>query len=213
MPRPNRRHLVLDAALRLVQRDGVVPTMEAIAEQAGMSRQALYLHFAGPEDLFIAMVDRLGETHARDEGIGQVLAAEEADERLDRFVSFVSRYWREVGPIVVAFEHASRGNAQARPAWEDRMRGLRALSRSVLRRFDAEGRLGAGWSLETATDALWALAGPIHHGLLVGECGWTDERYQDYVRHSTQLVLLGGQNPSTRPSGNGSRPSRGTRTT
>jgi AcrR family transcriptional regulator len=57
------REAILAAGLRCFGRDGYRRTaLDRVAREAGISRAALYLHFANKEDLFRALVDDL---HAR----------------------------------------------------------------------------------------------------------------------------------------------------
>lgn len=66
-PAPSRRDVtreaILAAGLRCFSRDGFRRTaLDRVAREAGISRAALYLHFANKEDLFRALV---GALHAR----------------------------------------------------------------------------------------------------------------------------------------------------
>lgn len=63
-PRPTRRdatrEAILAAGLRCFGRDGYRRTaLDRVAREAGISRAALYLHFANKEELFRALVDDL----------------------------------------------------------------------------------------------------------------------------------------------------------
>ncbi|MEV6863507.1 TetR/AcrR family transcriptional regulator [Streptosporangium subroseum] len=55
--RPAKRHLIVDAAKRVFLRHGYVDTsIEMIAAEAGVSKQTIYNHFEGKEQLFAAVV-------------------------------------------------------------------------------------------------------------------------------------------------------------
>lgn len=65
--KPSREAEILDAAIQVFLRHGFRKTsMDEVARAAGLSRQALYLRFAGKRELFQATVERM---------IGQVRAA------------------------------------------------------------------------------------------------------------------------------------------
>lgn len=54
------RHLLLDAAERVFERQGVASTsLNEIAREAGVTRGAIYWHFKNKADLFNAMLDRV----------------------------------------------------------------------------------------------------------------------------------------------------------
>jgi AcrR family transcriptional regulator len=53
--RPSRRHLIVDAAIRVFARKGFAEaSIQEIADEAGMVATAVYYHFAGKEELFEA---------------------------------------------------------------------------------------------------------------------------------------------------------------
>jgi AcrR family transcriptional regulator len=59
LSRPDRRDHLLDAAERIVRRDGVARlTLEAVAVEAGTSKGGLLYHFASRDALITAMVER-----------------------------------------------------------------------------------------------------------------------------------------------------------
>ena len=67
--RAARREVLLDAADRIVRRDGPAASMAAIAAEAGISKPILYRHFADKSGLYAALADRytgrlLGELQA-----------------------------------------------------------------------------------------------------------------------------------------------------
>lgn len=53
------RDLILDAALVVLERDGLRSSrMEDVAAEAGVSRQSVYYHFASRDELVAALIDR-----------------------------------------------------------------------------------------------------------------------------------------------------------
>ena len=73
---------ILDAAMRVFRRHGFRrSSIEQAAEEAGLTRQALYHHFASKEALFRAVIERLYESSLAAE-IAAAKAAEEAGHDL-----------------------------------------------------------------------------------------------------------------------------------
>jgi AcrR family transcriptional regulator len=61
--RPAKRHLIVDAAKRVFLRHGYVDTsIEMIAAEAGTSKQTIYNHFEGKEQLFAAVVQAVQQS-------------------------------------------------------------------------------------------------------------------------------------------------------
>src|SRR4051794_18212260 len=56
--RPGKRDVLLDAADRVVQRDGSAASMNVIAAEAGITKPILYRHFGDKGGLYRALADR-----------------------------------------------------------------------------------------------------------------------------------------------------------
>src|SRR5256885_13558205 len=56
--RPSKREQLLDAADRVVQREGSAATMNLIAAEAGITKPILYRHFGDKVGLYRALADR-----------------------------------------------------------------------------------------------------------------------------------------------------------
>ncbi|MGY3546932.1 AcrR family transcriptional regulator [Bradyrhizobium sp. USDA 4472] len=75
-PRTPPQDRILDAAMRVFRRHGFRrSSIEQAAEEAGLTRQALYHHFASKEALFRAVLERLYE-----QGLAAEIAAAKAAE-------------------------------------------------------------------------------------------------------------------------------------
>lgn len=62
MPAPERRRQLLDTATRVFAETGFhETTMALIAETAGVTKPVLYQHFASKRDLYLAVLDDVGE--------------------------------------------------------------------------------------------------------------------------------------------------------
>ncbi|MET9211508.1 MULTISPECIES: TetR/AcrR family transcriptional regulator [unclassified Nocardia] len=88
MPRAERREQILEAATRVLARNGFGATsLEQIAAEAGITHVILYRHFASKADLFRAVLERaytrLGDTmgteHPGGSSLPALLAAATAD--------------------------------------------------------------------------------------------------------------------------------------
>jgi AcrR family transcriptional regulator len=97
------REAILAAGLRCFGRDGFRRTaLDRVAREAGISRAALYLHFANKEDLFRALVDDL---HAR--ALAEATAAARADGPLaERLTAAMVAKTARFFDLLRASEHA-----------------------------------------------------------------------------------------------------------
>ena len=134
------RHALLDAAERVFGRRGVARTSLAeIAEEAGVTRGAVYWHFKDKADLFTAMMDRvvlpLDESMAR-------LAEVERDplvqllERVHEAVAMIARDERtqrvlEIGCLMVELV-AEMGSLRDGEVEKQRI-GIQMLTQSIAR--------------------------------------------------------------------------------
>ena len=78
--RPSNRSKILDAAIRVVHRDGVTGiTFESVAAEAGLTRGALYHNFGDKKGLLQAVIDQIdAEMLARMRAAGQGASAWDA---------------------------------------------------------------------------------------------------------------------------------------
>ncbi len=70
------------------------------------------------------------------------------------------------------------------------MGDLREAFRRAVHRVADEGRLAAGWTVETAADWIWARVQPSNHAHLVQERGWTAADYTERTVASLLAELV-----------------------
>ena len=154
--------------------------MGAIAKEAGLSRQALYLIFEDKADLFIGprYVDgrriwsrSWRKSATRPTGVDALLAIVDLQARLNPGYK----------PIVDAFEILRRQDPAAEKAWHDRLDHRLAGARAVAGRIAAEGRLRPGLAHAVAADLIWTLTSMATWDDLVARRGWTASEYREHV--------------------------------
>lgn len=151
---------ILDAALACLREDSGL-TMVQVAEKAGLSRQAIYLHFRCRDALLAALAARRAAAPDLD-------AAPSARAAL--------------GLLVAAQAHADPALAALEETPEAAQARLGACAR-VAARFQAEGALAPQLNPDTAADLLWSLTGPRLWQELVRGRGWSTERYQRHIAY------------------------------
>jgi AcrR family transcriptional regulator len=182
-----RQH-VLDAAVLLFRAHGpTLVTMADVARSAGLTRQALYLHFPSRTTLMLALIQHAGEKL----GAPQLFRREKGSPRaMLRFLLRASaQYAERVHEIATALDIARHSDADARAAWDDRMALRRRSLHGIVRRLHAEGALRDGWTVRQVVDALWALSAPRTYADLVVERGWPLATYERFLLTSAAAFL------------------------
>jgi AcrR family transcriptional regulator len=149
---------ILDAALTCLREDGGL-TMVQVAEKAGLSRQAIYLHFPGREALLAAL-------QARQPATPDIESAPSARAALG---------------LLVAAQASTDPGLAALDEPEDAATSRLARCHAVALRFQAEGALAPQLSPAAAADLLWSLTGPRLWDALVTGRGWSAERTRAHV--------------------------------
>lgn len=162
------RERILDAALACAAKNPGL-TMGDVAAQAGLSRQAVYLHFPDRGALLAALARHLNQTE--DPAIAGAASARAA---LTTMVAWLAGEYPRLRPVARLLDDSGQAVWQATRL---------AACRRIAERFKAEGALSRHLSLDTACDLLWTLTGPaVWEDLVMGR-GWTAERYRSHVAY------------------------------
>jgi AcrR family transcriptional regulator len=178
---------LLSAARGLIEEQGYgALTMAAVAERAGVSRRAVYLHFSSRGELLSALLLHLGETEDLGDSLQRVWDASDAEAAVREWVRHLARAHPRIMPIAIATEQVRRTDADAAGVRDEIVARWRMGCRRLVTWLADEGRLAEGWTIETAADMFWALMSwDVIEGLLE-DCHWTQE---DYGQHMERLLL------------------------
>ena len=180
------RDRILAATLTLVERGEGPITMAAIANAAGLSRQALYLTFADKTDLFVALVRYVDEQRGIAPEIAKVRDAPTGIDALLAIIDLQVRFNPGLKPLADAFELLRRQDPAAEQAWQDRLNDRLQGCRTVATRLAAEGRLRSGLAPDIAADLMWTLTSLRTWDDLVTRQGWSGE---DYRARMTEVLM------------------------
>ncbi len=172
------RDRILEAAwkqLEIHQGSGV--RMSDIAKQAGISRQALYLHFSKRSELLIATTRYIDEVKGVDARLAASRAAATGVERLDAYIEAWGNYIPEIYAVARALLAMRETDAAAAAAWTDRMQAMRHGCEAAVAALQRDNLLSAEHSLEDAVDILWMLLSVRTWEELTIDCGWPQRKY------------------------------------
>lgn len=167
----SNRLRILDAARDLVAQRGAGITMADVARAAGVSRQAVYLHFSSRASLFVAVVRHMDEQEGIRDRCERALGHADPVQALEDFVLAWLHYAARIHPVASALLASRRDDPDAMTAWSDRADELRAGFRHATRRLADTGHLRAGLDLAAAADLAWTMTSvPVWEQLTV-DCG------------------------------------------
>jgi len=187
------RTRILRSAWKLLEADGGQGVrMADIAKEAGISRQAVYLHFPKRSELLIATTRFIDETLDIDTRLAASRGAASGTARLDAFIQAWGNYIPEIHGIAKALLAMKDTDAAADAAWSDRMQAVRQGCEAAVQALKADGALAPEYAPKQATDILWTLLSVRNWEQLTQECGWSQKRYIETTQMVARRVLLDG---------------------
>jgi AcrR family transcriptional regulator len=191
------RRAILDAAQRLFEANGYVPTtMDAIATDAGVSLKTVYLAFATKSRLLRALWDLLLKGDQDDAPVAErpwyVEVLEEPDPA--RTLQLTARYSRmvkeRISGLLEVIRSASTVDPDSAALWELIQRDFHANQRVIVESLQRRAALRADLDVDRATDILWMLNHPDVWLLLVGRRKWTPDQFEQWFADTTCALLL-----------------------
>jgi len=189
--RPETRTAILDAARRLFEaRRTPDVELEEIAREAGVSRQAIYLHFGNRAGLLLAVGEHVDQTERLAEAARKVHTAETGAEELDAFVRLQADYTPRIAAIAKVFDEGRRRDPALAAGWDDRMHQRHAACTRIVKRLREERSLAPGWSVADAADMLWELTSIRTWEDLVHDRHWSKQRYTKLIGQVARRTFL-----------------------
>ncbi len=185
------RAALLDAARALLEREGPEAlTMGRIAERAGVSRRAVYLHVDSRVDLLLALFDHVSEVEGLAASLQRVDDAPDAVATLNAWATHVATYHPKVLGVDTALRRV-RDTDPAAAAHVARVDDHQlAACRRVADRLATDGVLADDWPPPRAAELLWSLLAPDHLTRLLHDRGWTAGEYAERLATVLRAALL-----------------------
>lgn len=182
---PETRSRILAVAWNLVADGGSSLKLSEVAERAGVSRQAVYLHFGDRNGLLLALVHHMDETLDLGASLAHVHAASNGEELLERAMRLNTDFWTAVHPVAKVLEAAQHDDEALGAAWRDRMTLRQEVFTRMVQQLAERGELAAEWSVDDAAGVLYAVAHFDTWRELTDQLGWTEGHY---VESMTRLL-------------------------
>ena len=159
-------------------------TMAAVAERAGVTRRAVYLHFQSRTELVAALFDFVTDAEGLEQSLAAVWSAADSVVALDAWAHHIAGFHARVMAVARAVEQVHRRDpdaAEHRRRYLDEQLAACARLAQWLHR---EGRLASQWTPDTAGEMLWSLISVEMLERLLVERGWSRQHLGE------QLSLL-----------------------
>jgi AcrR family transcriptional regulator len=190
------RRRVLESALELfVDRGYAGTTVAAVADNAGVSPETIYLSLGGKRGLLEGVMDITGPHSSMDDDDKwwhMVAQLSGASERLDKMVEYSCRILARTRPIHPIIRGAADKEAFA-AALGRRLLQERLANQTERIRHYLGDELRPGLSIAAAGERYCALASPELYHLLTVEFGWTAEQHKAWLIRLVQTELLGSR--------------------
>lgn len=182
----------METTRRLIEgSQGQAVPLQDIAQAAGVSRQAIYLHFGSRAGLMVATVQYIDEAAGFVERTRHIREEEDSLARIELFVDFWADYVPTVYALAKQLLVLRATDKGAAAAWKDRMESLRnGPCRFLIEGLERDGRLGSKWETETAIDFFWTLISIQTWENLVIERGWSSEQYAAKLKQAMRTFVL-----------------------
>jgi AcrR family transcriptional regulator len=196
--KPNRRQLqaaatrrdILDASRSLFAHSGFAATTIAqIAESAGVAVQTVYKVFTSKDGLLRGLLDE-GEAEARRRSsVTDFNASPDPREQIRMLASFHRQLFEASQDLLGVFRSAS-ARTEMGLLWEEGGARRRRGQAETVRGWHTGGQLRAGLTERRAADQLWAMTDPDLYFLLVVQCGWKPDAYEEWLVATLTEMLL-----------------------
>jgi AcrR family transcriptional regulator len=182
---PDTRRRILQAAWELLEQQDAGVKLVDVADRAGVSRQAVYLHFGDRSGLLVALVDFIDVSLGAVQLRAHIHGGATGVESLQRWIETMSWYTAKIDRVTQVLESSQYQDEALAAAWRNRMGRRQQHIRSIVERIAAESQLAKGWSVNAAVDLIYVITMPGAWRELTRELGWTAEQY---TQHLTRLV-------------------------
>ena len=189
---PQTRTRILEIAWGLVSERGSRLKLSEVAERAAVSRQAIYLHFGDRNGLLLALVDYMDKTLELGESLAHVHAAPTGAELLERAMRLNTEFWTAVFPVAQVLDAAQYDDQALGAAWRDRLKFRQLTFGSMIRQLADNGELSDVWTVEDASDMLYAVAHFDTWREFTRQLGWSDDHYVNATTTLLSRALLAG---------------------
>jgi len=187
----NSRDLILESAIALLHsRPTADISMGQIAKAAGISRQAVYLHFTDRATLLVELARYADQKRGLQKALDHVLSAPDGNEALLRYVRLQARMNPGIWPLAREVDAARRRDPDVEAAWQDRLAARLSICRAIISMLAKNPGLRPGLAQAVAIDLMWTLTSLRMWEDLLLSRKWSARQYEKEVLALLRRALL-----------------------
>jgi hypothetical protein len=170
--------------------------MSAIAERAGVALDTIYASAGRKPELARLLIETAisgtGDAVPAEERdyVRAIRAAADADTKIIIYAAAIRAIAARLAPLLAMLQQAAPAEPQLAALWHE----IAERRAATMRRFVAD--LAAVTTLrvdlDEAADIVWATNAPELYQLLVGQRGWSPDRYEHFLADAWRRLLLAG---------------------
>jgi AcrR family transcriptional regulator len=191
------RRSILRSARELFEEQGYAgTTIQAIADRAGVAVQTVYYTFHTKarllQEMFTSLAggaDEPADTAQRD-WVREAREAPDGRTSLAITTAQGAEISRRFAPLFATVQAATSTEPDIAEAWNRMLAAKRATIRAQMEHLAALGELKEGLDPAAAADVSMAVASIETYRLLTEQCGWSHERYREWVLDALAQLLL-----------------------
>lgn len=162
-----------------------------IAKAAGVSRQAVYLHFASRTELMIETMNYVDEVKGlNDRIINRLQKATTGSELIEAFVDVWGNYIPEIYGLAKAMLLTRDTDEATAAAWNNSMGCLRDVCQKIVEALAHEGVLATDWSQKEAVEIFYTMMSVQNWEQLTIECEWPTAKYISCMKMLLKSSLI-----------------------
>lgn len=186
---------LLDAARYLLEESGLDIRLEDVAKRAGVSRQAVYLHFKSRSGLLVELFELMDDILKYDVGslIDKTPSGIELLQALvEQRVTYVSKIYPYASQLIA---NRAKDDGPGRAVYEDRQKARRNDYRLIVNHLKNGGYLADEWDINDAVEIVRVTLSIPNLQDLVIESGMSQKKYTELMTKTLVGALI---NPDKR---------------